>query len=134
MLVEKARHEIFDYQILPDDPTRVRTVVESWLSAEGCDGVIINGGTGVSPRDQTYEAVAGLLDKRLDGFGELFRMLSFREVGSAAMLSRALGGTAAGKIVFSLPGSTAAVKLALESLILPELGHLMAELRGHRGR
>ena len=90
--------------------------------------MIVSGGTGISTRDRTYEALSGLLDKRLDGFGELFRMLSFEQVGSAAMLSRAQGGVAQGSLLFSLPGSTAAVKLALERLILPELGHLLAEL------
>jgi molybdenum cofactor biosynthesis protein B len=84
----------------------------------------------VSTRDSTYEAIAGLLDKRLDGFGEIFRMLSYQEIGSAAMLSRAVGGLAGGVAVFATPGSTAAVKLALEKLILPELGHL--KLEAHR--
>ena len=86
------------------------------------------GGSGISRRDRTYEALSELLDKRLDGFGELFRMLSYEQVGSAAMLSRALGGIARGKPLFSLPGSPAAVQLALEKLILPELGHLLGEL------
>ncbi len=90
---------------------------------------MINGGTGIGPRDQTYEAVKGLLDKELDGFGELFRMLSYQEIGSAAFLSRAVAGISAGKIVVSLPGSTAACRLGLEKLLLPELGH-MANLLG----
>lgn len=128
-LVEKAGHELFDYRILPDEPAEVRDLVGRWISEAGCDGVIVSGGTGISPRDRTYEAIDGLLDKRLDGFGELFRTLSYQEIGSAAMLSRAIGGIAAGKVVFSVPGSTPAVKLALERLILPELCHLLTELR-----
>ena len=97
----------------------------------GCDGVIVMGGTGVSARDRTHEALAALLDKRLDGFGELFRALSYERIGSAAMLSRAVGGIAAGRLLFSLPGATPAVELALEKLILPELGHLLSELKKH---
>ena len=103
-----------------------------WLSLEDLDAVILNGGTGIAARDRTYEAIASLLAKRLDGFGELFRMLSFQEIGSAAMISRALGGIARGKVIFSLPGATVAVELALDRLILPELGHLIAELRKGR--
>jgi molybdenum cofactor biosynthesis protein B len=96
--------------------------------------VVVNGGTGISDRDRTYEAVAGVIEKRLDGFGELFRMLSWQEVGSAAMLSRAVAGTWRGRVVFSVPGSTAAVRLAWEKLIAPELPHLVFELAKHAGR
>ena len=127
-LLESAGHRIVDYKIVPDEPQRVRESVEGWLTDETCDGVVVSGGTGVSVRDRTYEAIAGLLDKRLDGFGELFRMLSYEQIGSAAMLSRAVGGIARGKLLFSLPGSTAAVELALTKLILPELSHLRFEL------
>jgi molybdenum cofactor biosynthesis protein B len=94
---------------------------------------LVTGGTGVSPRDSTYEAVDPLLEKRLDGFGELFRMLSFQEVGPAAMLSRATAGTMGGKIVFVMPGSPAAVRLAMEKLILPELGHVVRLLGANGG-
>jgi len=128
-LLEEAGHRTFAYRILPDDPDRVREQLRSWLGEDGCDGVIVNGGTGISARDSTFEAVSALLDKRLDGFGELFRVLSYEEIGSAAMLSRAIAGVADGKPVFSLPGSTAAVELAMKSLILPELTHLLSELR-----
>ncbi|MEK6631124.1 MAG: molybdopterin-binding protein, partial [Acidobacteriota bacterium] len=89
--------------------------------------VITTGGTGITSRDTTYEAITSLLDKKLDGFGELFRMISYQEIGSAAMLSRAVGGMAKGKIILSLPGSEAAVRLAMTKLILPELGHLVRE-------
>jgi len=128
-LLEGAGHRVVDYRILPDDPPRIREQLERWIARDDCDAVITNGGTGISPRDRTYEAVVGLLDQRLDGFGELFRMLSWDQIGSAAMLSRAVGGIARGKPVFSLPGSSAAVELALERLIVPELGHLITELR-----
>jgi len=130
--VEKAGHRVVDCRILADEPDRVRRQVVDWLSLDDRDAVILTGGTGISARDRTYEAISSLLDKRLDGFGELFRMLSFQEIGSAAMMSRALGGIARGKVVFSLPGSTAAVELALDRLILPELGHLIAEIRKGR--
>jgi molybdenum cofactor biosynthesis protein B len=133
-LLERAGHRVVDYRILPDEPDRVASAVREWLERADCDGVVVNGGTGISPRDRTYEAVAGLLDKRLDGFGELFRMLSWNQVGSAAMLSRAIGGIAAGKLLFSLPGSTAAAELALERLLLPELSHLLSELKKDAAR
>jgi molybdenum cofactor biosynthesis protein B len=128
-LLEEAGHRVFEYEILPDDPDRVRACVVRWLAQDGCDGVILNGGTGIAVRDRTFEAVSGLLDKTLDGFGELFRALSFEEIGAAAMLSRAVAGVARGKLVFSLPGSTAAVELAMGRLIVPELGHLLGQLR-----
>jgi molybdenum cofactor biosynthesis protein B len=116
--------------VVRDEPDEVRAAL---LAADqaGADAVVVNGGTGVSGRDRTYEAVSGLLEKRLDGFGELFRWLSFQEIGSAAMLSRAVAGTWRGKAVFSVPGSTAAVRLAWERLIGPELGHVVFELSKH---
>lgn len=120
-----AGHQVCSYQILPDDPERIAGAIRAALP--GLDAVIINGGTGIAARDTTLEAVRALLDKELEGFGELFRMLSYQEVGPAAMLSRALAGISSGKIVVSLPGSPAACRLALEKLLLPELGH-MAEL------
>jgi molybdenum cofactor biosynthesis protein B len=127
-LIEGAGHRVVGYRVLPDEPQAVRRQLEDWLAQPEADGAIVNGGTGISPRDRTYEAVADLLDRRLDGFGELFRSLSYEEIGSAAMLSRAVGGISRGKLLFSLPGSPAAVKLALERLILPELPHLLGEL------
>lgn len=128
-LLKEAGHRVYEYEILPDEADRVRERVERWLDRDECDGVILNGGTGIAVRDRTYEAISGLLDKRLDGFGELFRALSFQEIGSAAMLSRAVAGVARGKLVFSLPGSTAAVELAMRRLIVPELTHLLGQLR-----
>jgi molybdenum cofactor biosynthesis protein B len=126
-LLEEAGHRVVGYAILPDDPGRIRAHVEELLAVPAVEAVIVNGGTGLAPRDTTYEAITGMLEKRLDGFGELFRMLSYQQVGSAAMLSRAVGGLHRGLVVFATPGSTAAVKLALERLIIPELGHLVFE-------
>jgi molybdenum cofactor biosynthesis protein B len=97
-------------------------------ASAGAQVVITTGGTGITARDSTYEAIAGLLDKRLDGFGELFRMLSYQEIGSAAMLSRACAGTIGRTAVFSLPGSEHAVRLAMDKLILPEIGHVVREI------
>lgn len=118
------------YRVVRDEPDEVRAALAAAADA-GADAVVVNGGTGISGRDRTYEAVAGLLEKRLDGFGEIFRWLSFREIGSAAMLSRAVAGTWQGRVVFSVPGSTAAVRLAWERLIAPELGHVVFELGKH---
>jgi len=124
-------HTIADYRIVPDDPDAVREWVGSCLARSDCDAVIVNGGTGISSRDRTCEALDGLLERRLDGFGELFRAFSFEQIGARAMLSRAIGGVARGKPLFALPGSTAAVTLGLDRLIVPVLGHLLAELRKH---
>lgn len=127
--VEAAGHEVAGTRIVSDEPAEVTALVLR-IGNEGlAEAVILNGGTGIARRDSTYEAIAGLLEKRLDGFGELFRMLSYQEIGPAAMLSRAVGGVVGKMMVFALPGSTGAVKLALEKLILPELGHLVGELR-----
>jgi len=115
--------------IVPDEPERVRLAVAA-AAAAGAEVVIVTGGTGISRRDSTFEAIDGLLARRLPGFGELFRLLSFQEIGSAAMLSRATAGvTADGLIIFAIPGSTGACRTALERLILPELGHLVAEVQ-----
>ena len=127
--LEADGHSVIAYAIVPDDPRLVKQRLGEWLGRSDCYGVIVNGGTGISNRDRTYEAVRGLLEQTLDGFGELFRMLSFEQIGSAAMLSRAIGGVANGKLLFCLPGSTKAVELGLDRLILPELGHLIGELR-----
>lgn len=120
--LEGAGHRVAHYEVVPDDPERIRAIVRERTACD--DAVIINGGTGIAARDSTIEAVRPLLDKELEGFGELFRMLSYQEIGSAAFLSRALAGTAGGRIVVALPGSPAACRLALEKLLLPELGHL----------
>lgn len=119
------------YEIVPDDADRIRAQLSAWLAAPGIDAIITNGGTGISGRDSTYEVVSSLLEKRLDGFGELFRMLSWQEIGAAAMLSRAVAGSVGPKAIFCLPGSSNAVRLAMEKLVGPELGHVIHELRKH---
>jgi len=126
-LLTAAGHTITGHSIVKDDPALVRIIVERQLASRDVQVVITTGGTGISSRDSTFEVVDAVLQKRLDGFGELFRMLSFEQIGSAAMMSRATAGLAAGKIVVSLPGSEAAVRLALERLLLPELGHLVQQ-------
>ena len=126
-LLRGAGHGVVGRTIVKDDPAQVRSTIERQLANPDVQVVITTGGTGISSRDGTYEAVSGLLRKRLDGFGELFRMLSYTQIGSAAMLSRACAGLVAGRIVASLPGSEAAVRLAMEKLLLPELGHLVRE-------
>jgi molybdopterin adenylyltransferase len=128
--VAEAGHEVAGYRLVRDEPGEVRAALAA-AAAAGADAVVVNGGTGISARDRTYEAVSGLLEKRLDGFGELFRWLSFQEIGGAAMLSRAVAGSWDGRAVFSVPGSTAAVRLAWEKLIGPELAHVVHELRRH---
>jgi molybdenum cofactor biosynthesis protein B len=120
-------HDLAGRALVKDNPDAVRQV----LTARGAsvDVVITTGGTGITSRDSTYEAITSLLDKQLDGFGELFRMLSFNEIGSAAMLTRACAGTLGKTAVFSLPGSEHAVRLGMTKLILPEMGHVVRELR-----
>lgn len=121
-------HDVRAYEIVPDDPARITEVLQGWIDDEAIEAVITNGGTGIAGRDNTYDTISGLLEKRLDGFGELFRMLSFQEIGAAAMLSRATAGVANGTAIFSTPGSSNAVKLAMERLIGPELGHVVHEV------
>ncbi len=128
-LCEAAGHTIARRAIVPDEPARVREALDAMLADASVDAVLINGGTGISGRDRTFEAVSGLLERRLDGFGELFRWLSYQEIGAAAMLSRAVAGVARGRAVFCMPGSPGAVALALEKLVIPELGHVVGELR-----
>ncbi|MGH7913329.1 MAG: MogA/MoaB family molybdenum cofactor biosynthesis protein [Candidatus Binataceae bacterium] len=121
-LLTAAGHRLEYYEVLPDDPGRIRNALLDHL--QNLDALIVNGGTGIAARDSTIEAVRALLDKELEGFGELFRYLSYQQIGSAAFLSRALAGIAAGKIVVSLPGSPDACRLAIEKLLIPELGHM----------
>lgn len=124
----KEGHRKHFYRVVRDEAEEIRRAVKEATRTEGVRAVLINGGTGVSPRDVTHEVVSALFDKRLEGFGELFRMLSFEEIGSAAMMSRAVAGVFRGSVVFAMPGSPAAVTLAMEKLILPELGHLVFEI------
>jgi molybdenum cofactor biosynthesis protein B len=128
-LLAAAGHVVAGRQIVKDEPAQVRSAVERQLATADVEAIITTGGTGITSRDTTYEAVSGMLQKRLDGFGELFRMLSFEQVGAAAMMSRACAGLVAGRIVVCLPGSEKAVRLAMERLIIPELGHLVQQAR-----
>lgn len=123
-LLTQKGHTIHSYQIVSDDPLLISEVLVDLRDADQCQAVLLTGGTGLSPRDTTYEAVSALLDKRLDGFGELFRQKSFDQIGPAAMLSRAVAGVMGRAVVFSMPGSPAAVRLAMDELILPKLGHI----------
>ena len=126
-LLEASGHAVAGRTIVKDDPALIRSAVERQLATGDVQVVITTGGTGITSRDRTLEAIDGLLEKTLDGFGELFRMLSFANIGPAAMMSRATAGIAAQKIVIALPGSEAAVRLAMERLIIPELGHLVQQ-------
>jgi len=127
-LLTSAGHQIAGTAIVKDDAALVRSTIEQQLAAD-VDAIISTGGTCITSRDTTFEAVDGLLQKRLDGFGELFRMLSYEQIGAAAMMSRATAGLAAGRVIVALPGSEAAVRLAVEKLLLPELGHMVQQAR-----
>ncbi|MBM6646752.1 molybdenum cofactor biosynthesis protein B [Bacillus sp. RIT 809] len=128
-LLIEAGHKVTSYEIVKDDKESIQQAVLAGYHREDVDVVLTNGGTGITKRDVTIEAVSVLLDKEIVGFGELFRMISYLEdIGSSAMLSRAIGGTIGRKVVFSMPGSSGAVRLAMNKLILPELGHISFEL------
>lgn len=120
-------HSVVDRRIVKDDATAVADAVRGKLTGPA-RAIITTGGTGIASRDTTFEAVSSLFEKTLDGFGELFRSLSYQQIGAAAMLSRACAGVAKGRVIFVLPGSEAAVRLAMDQLILPELGHIVGEL------
>jgi molybdenum cofactor biosynthesis protein B len=128
-LLAAAGHAVSGDAIVRDEPVQVRDQVLARCRDEATQVIITTGGTGITSRDGTYEAVDGLLEKRLHGFGELFRMLSFQEIGSAAMMSRATAGTVQGKVIFVLPGSENAVRLAMTRLIIPELAHVVQQVR-----
>jgi molybdenum cofactor biosynthesis protein B len=129
--LKKAAHQVVYYEIIADEASQIGAVLEQVLQVTGnLDVLIFNGGTGIAPRDTTYDALSVKLEKTLPGFGELFRYLSYQEIGSRAIASRAVAGTYKGKLIFSLPGSTQAVKLAMEKLIEPELVHLIIQLKG----
>lgn len=127
-LLASAGHRVVHYEVVKDEPDLIRGLLKRLGDGGGCQAVLLNGGTGISRRDTTYEAVASLLEKRLDGFGEIFRHLSYLEIGAGAMLSRATAGAYRDMIVFSTPGSRNAVRLAMEKLIVPELSHLVWEI------
>lgn len=126
-LLEEAGHQVVGYRIVPDEPEAVEAVLEEFVQGTA-QILLFNGGTGISRRDRTYDVLARKLEKVLPGFGELFRVLSYQEIGAAAMLSRATAGVYRDRVVVSMPGSTHAVRLAMEKLILPEIRHLAWEL------
>lgn len=128
-LLQDSGHLVKVYVIVKDEPTKIREQLRQFAQDPDLDTLILSGGTGISPRDTTYDAVEALLEKKLPGFGELFRFFSYQEVGSRAIASRAVAGVYGDKLVFSLPGSSNAVRLATEKLILPELAHLVLQLR-----
>jgi molybdenum cofactor biosynthesis protein B len=117
-------HQVSAYTIVKDEPDEIRRLLKHFIQAVGTDAVLLSGGTGLARRDGTYEVVQECLEKELTGFGELFRYLSYEEIGAAAMMSRATAGVASGTVIVSMPGSSGAVRLAMEKLILPELAHM----------
>lgn len=124
-----AGHTVADYRIVKDEPDQITALMDELTTDNHpCKIIIFNGGTGIAPRDTTYDAIAGKLEKVMPGFGEIFRLLSYEEIGSSAMLSRAIAGTYRGRVIFSTPGSSNAVALAMDKLILPELQHLAWEI------
>jgi molybdenum cofactor biosynthesis protein B len=131
-LMRGAGHEIVERRIVRDDAARIRTELVNLLARPDVDAIITTGGTGISARDTTYEVVDRMLEKKLDGFGEIFRVLSYEEIGAAAILSRAVAGAVGTKLVACLPGSQNAVRLAVEKLLVPEISHVVFELRKHQ--
>lgn len=129
-LLEEQGHSTLQYDIIPDEPKQILQSIRRGLDHSEVDVILLNGGTGIAMRDTTYETVSSILDKEMPGFGEIFRYLSYTEdIGSAAILSRAVAGTVQGKAIFSTPGSSGAVKLAMTKIIIPELGHVVRELK-----
>ncbi|MCC2642309.1 MAG: moaB [Nitrospira sp.] len=127
-LLKEHGHQVLAYHLVKDEPILIKERIGEALRTEGIHAIIINGGTGISRRDSTFEAVDAMLEKRLDGFGEIFRALTYQDIGSPAIMTRATAGIVHGRVLFSTPGSENAVRLAMEKLILPELGHLIKEL------
>lgn len=122
-------HTVVAREIVPDEPDRLRPLVLTLSGRDDVDAILLTGGTGITRRDQTYETIVSLCDKLLPGYGEIFRWLSYQEIGPAAILSRAIGGVVKDKIILTMPGSPAAVRLAMEKIVVPELGHLVREAR-----
>ena len=131
-LLEGAGHKVVSRSIVGDEASYIRTELVDLLARSDVDAVVTTGGTGISARDTTYEVVDRMIEKKLDGFGEIFRMLSYEEIGAAAFLSRAVAGAVGSKFVASLPGSRNAVRLGVEKLLVPEIAHVVFELRKHR--
>jgi len=129
--LEASGHKITIRKVVPDDKLTIQRALMKALKSRKVEAIITCGGTGISPKDVTIEAVKPLLDKELNGFGEIFRMLSYKEIGSAAILTRALAGLSKGKVIFCIPGSPQSVRLSLERLIIPEVGHILKHAREH---
>ncbi len=127
-LLEQEGHSVATYMIVGNDTAQIQEAVEDFLDDDKIQVIITSGGTGIGPRDKTVDTVSALLEKRIEGFGELFRRLSYEEVGDAAIISRATAGVARGKLVFCLPGSRGAMELGLRRIVLPGLGHMLWEL------
>jgi molybdenum cofactor biosynthesis protein B len=130
-LAEARGHKVVERAIVPDEPERMRPLLASFAARDDVHAILVTGGTGISARDQTFETVSALLTKPLPGYGELFRMLSFAEIGSACLLSRAVGGLVGKVVLLVMPGSRVAVELAMTRIILPELPHIVREARKH---
>jgi molybdenum cofactor biosynthesis protein B len=130
--LQSSGHRVLAYEILPDEPDQIRARVLELCDRPDISAILLNGGTGIAPRDTTYDAIESLLDKTLPGFGEVFRWLSYQEIGSRAIASRATAGLRGTTLIFSLPGSSNAVRLAMDALILPELVHLTQQTQGTR--
>lgn len=128
-LLQTAGHDTVNYMILKDQPEQIQAQLKLLCDRPEVDAILLNGGTGIAPRDTTYDVIEQLLEKTLAGFGELFRWLSYQDIGSRAIASRAVAGVYRDKLIFSLPGSTNAVRLGMEKLVLPELSHLVKLLR-----
>jgi len=126
---EGAGHRILDRRIVPDEPAQMKPLFEQYSTRSEIHAALVTGGTGISARDQTYETVSSLLTKPIPGYGELFRMLSYAEIGPACLLSRAVGGLMNQLVILVMPGSTAAVELAMTKIIIPELPHIVREAR-----
>jgi len=127
-LLKTRGHDVVAYHLVKDDPGQIRGAIEEATQRPEAQAIIINGGTGISRRDSTFEAVDGMLEKRLDGFGELFRYLTYQDIGSPAIMTRATAGVYRNRIIISTPGSEGAVRLAMEKLILPELAHMIQQI------
>lgn len=127
-LLKEQGHTVVAYHLVKDEPAKIKAKIKAATTNKKVQAIIINGGTGISRRDSTFEAVDAMLEKRLVGFGEIFRYLTYQDIGSPAIMSRATAGIIKGRVLFSTPGSENAVRLAMEKLILPELGHLVKEL------
>jgi molybdenum cofactor biosynthesis protein B len=128
-LLQEAGHQVAAYRLIRDEPAQLQALLDELLGNSDVDVILTNGGTGISRRDQTIDVIERRIEQPLPGFGELFRMLSWEQIGSGAILSRATGGIVHGKLLFAMPGSSKAVELAMTKLIIPELRHLLKELR-----